>query len=68
MSKTSTSKILVSIAIVFLAGYIVITLSGNHIYAVWLLMIFFLTVAIGFRNYEILKGYPFTGMTLKRCA
>lgn len=62
MSKTSTSKILFSIAAVFLAGYIAVTLSENHIYAGWLLMIFFLLVAIGFRNYEILKGYAFTVM------
>ncbi len=62
MSKPQHLKFYFSIAIVFLAGYIVITLSDNHIYAVWLLMIFFLAVVIGLRNYEILKGYPFTVM------
>lgn len=62
MSKTSTPKILFSIAALFLAGYIATTLSDNHTYAGWLLMIFFLLVALGFRSYEILKGYSFTVM------
>lgn len=62
MSKTSTPKILFSIAALFLTGYIATTLSDNHTYAGWLLMIFFLLVALGFRSYEILKGYSFTVM------
>src|SRR5688572_4446493 len=62
MSKNSTSKILFSIAALFLAGYIATTLLEHHQYAGWLLMVFFLLVAIGFRSYEILKGYSFTVM------
>lgn len=38
------------------------TVLGWHEYAGWLLMLFFLLLALGFRGYEILKGYAFTIM------
>jgi BASS family bile acid:Na+ symporter len=62
MSKSSASKILFFASALFLVGYIATTVSGKHVYAGWFLMIFFLLVAMGFRNYEILKGYSFTVM------
>lgn len=62
MSKTSAPKFLFITAALFLAGYIAVTASESHTYAGWLLMISFLLVAIGFRRYEILKGYSFTVM------
>lgn len=62
MSKTSNSKILFFIAAFFLIGFIAATFLEQHNYAGLLLMISFLLVAIGFRSYEILKGYSFTVM------
>jgi BASS family bile acid:Na+ symporter len=62
MSKSSTPKILFSVSALFLAGYVIATVAGVHHYAGWLLMAFFLLVALGFRSYEILKGYSFTVM------
>jgi bile acid:Na+ symporter, BASS family len=62
MSKSSTPKILFSVSALFLAGYVIATVGGVHHYAGWLLMAFFLLMALGFRSYEILKGYSFTVM------
>jgi bile acid:Na+ symporter, BASS family len=62
MSTTTTPKILFSIAALFLIGYVTATVLESHSYAGWLLMAFFLLVALGFRSYEILKGYAFTVM------
>lgn len=62
MQKTSTSKVLFFFAGFFLIGYIGATAYQAHDYAGWLLMGFFLTMAIGFRHYELLKGYSFTVM------
>ena len=62
MLKRSTSRILFCAAAVLMVGYVATTLSENSIYAGWLLMIFFLMVALGFRGYEVLRGYSFTVM------
>src|SRR5688500_12700144 len=62
MQKTSTSKVLFFLAGFFLIGYIGATVYHAHEYAGWLLMGFFLVMAIGFRRYELLKGYSFTVM------
>lgn len=62
MPKTATSKILFFTAAFFLVGFIAATYLEYHTYAGILLMAFFLLVALGFRGYEILKGYSFTIM------
>ncbi len=47
-------------AAVCLGVYIFLTVSDNHSIAGWALMGFFLMLALGFRGYELLKGYAFT--------
>lgn len=42
--------------------YAIITLQGKHEYGGWVLMSAFFMLAIGFRQYELLKGYSFTVM------
>jgi bile acid:Na+ symporter, BASS family len=50
------------LAALFLVCFIGITLTGNHAYAGWCLMGFFLFLALAFRSHEILKGYAYTIM------
>lgn len=57
-----SSNILFLAAGLLLTGYVITTLMGQHAYAGWLLMLFFVFVALGFRQYELLKGYSFTVM------
>jgi bile acid:Na+ symporter, BASS family len=61
-SQTPKRFVLFTIAAIFLITYTVVTLLGEHEYAGWLLMFFFVTLALGFRQYELLKGYSFTIM------
>ncbi len=56
------STILFLIAGAFLVGYIITSVLGAHDSAGWLLMLFFLSVSVGLRQYELLKGYSFTVM------
>ena len=58
----SKRHILFLVAGLSLIGYAIVTLRGEHEYAGWLLMFFFLMIALGFRQYELLKGYSFTVM------
>ncbi|MGC3943141.1 MAG: bile acid:sodium symporter family protein [Chryseolinea sp.] len=58
----SKRHILFLVAGLALIGYTIVTLRGEHEYAGWLLMFFFLMIALGFRQYELLKGYSFTVM------
>lgn len=58
----SKRYLLFLIAGVFLIAFITVTLRGEHNFAGWLLMLFFLMVALGFRQYELLEGYSFTVM------
>jgi BASS family bile acid:Na+ symporter len=58
--NTERSKVFFILAALTLAGYVAVTLGGAHAYGGWLLMIFFLFVALAFRGYELLKGYSFT--------
>jgi BASS family bile acid:Na+ symporter len=56
------SKILIFLSGIFLVAYIITTPVGLHQYAGWLLVGFFVSLAVLFRGYEILKGYSFTIM------
>lgn len=47
---------------IFLTAFIIISFIGYHQYAGWLLMGFFLFLALTFRSHEILKGYAYTIM------
>lgn len=48
------------LAVVFLIAYIVVSIASLHDLAGWLLVGFFVSVAITFRSYELLKGYSYT--------
>jgi BASS family bile acid:Na+ symporter len=54
------SRYLFIAAFVFLAIYFIITVMQHHSYAGWVLMGFFICLAIAFRGYELLKGYSYT--------
>jgi BASS family bile acid:Na+ symporter len=62
ISKIFTARLFFLLAGIFLIGYIAATFQEAHEYAGWLLMVFFLLVALGFRSYELLRGYSFTVM------
>jgi BASS family bile acid:Na+ symporter len=59
MTKTR-AKVLFSFAALALIGFLTASLNNAHQYAGWLLMGFFVCVALGFRSFELLKGYSFT--------
>jgi bile acid:Na+ symporter, BASS family len=56
------SNILYLLSCIFLAAYLALTFADHHTYAGWLLMGFFVLIAMAFRGHEILKGYTFTIM------
>ncbi|HEY0740471.1 MAG TPA: bile acid:sodium symporter family protein [Chryseosolibacter sp.] len=56
------SKILLLISLVLAILFGVSTYLGQHTVAGWWLILFFLTIALRFREHEILKGYSFTVM------
>lgn len=60
--NSTVSKIYFFTAAFFFVLFVIATMSGAHEYAGWLLMGSFLALALGFRGYELLKGYSFTIM------
>ncbi|HWK99399.1 MAG TPA: hypothetical protein VNQ55_05610, partial [Parapedobacter sp.] len=62
MASKKISNLLFSLGAVALLGYIIATVQQAHDYAGWLLMSFFLFIAIGFRFIPVLKGFFFTVM------
>lgn len=62
VSKKNLPKLLFILSGIFLAAFTTATLRNQHEYAGWLLMGFFLALAVGFRYYSLLKGYSFTVM------
>ena len=61
MQKTS-SKIALIFTVIFLLGFLITTFQGLHEYVGWLLVLFFASLALFFRGFELLKGYVFTIM------
>jgi len=53
-------KVLLVLAILSLTGYGISTAQQSHQHAGWMLMAFFVFVALVFRQFEWLKGYAFT--------
>jgi bile acid:Na+ symporter, BASS family len=49
-------------AVVFFMAYILVSTLGVHDYAGWILMLFFVSLALAFREHELLKGYSYTIM------
>lgn len=62
MSNKAASKPIFFFAGLSLIGYIISIFIDAYQFDGWLLMAFFLLIAIGFRQFEILKGYSFTVM------
>src|SRR5690349_16099739 len=60
MSKFINSKVLFLLAAIAFIGFLATTFIGIHEYAGWLLMTFFVFIALAFRQYELLRGYSFT--------
>ena len=56
------TRIFLILTVIFLVAFIVTTFVGRHNYAGLLLVLFFGSLALFFRGYEILKGYAFTIM------
>lgn len=57
--QKKTSRLLFLIALVAFIIYLVTTISGSHDVAGWILVSFFILVAIGLRAYPLLKGYSY---------
>jgi bile acid:Na+ symporter, BASS family len=53
-------RVLSVLAILSLTGYAFSTVQQSHQHAGWMLMAFFVFVALAFRQFEWLKGYAFT--------
>jgi BASS family bile acid:Na+ symporter len=54
------AKVLFAVAALALVGFLIASINNAHQYAGWLLMGFFVCIALGFRSFELLKGYSFT--------
>ena len=53
-------RVVVVLAVISLAGFGIATIRESHQHAGWMLMTFFVFVALAFRQFEGLKGYAFT--------
>src|SRR5690349_48591 len=58
-SNTSTKGFYIP-AIIFLLAYIVITILQMHDWGGWMLMLFFISLAIAFRDNKVLRGLSYT--------
>lgn len=64
MTLVKKATLFYGVALAALAAYIFITWSGRHHWAGWALMLFFLNIALAFRNSKTLKGFSYTIMIL----
>ena len=62
MPKAAVSTYFYLTALGFMGGYIGTLLAGNHALSGWLLMLFFLFLALAFRRHEKLKGFAYSIM------
>lgn len=60
LSKKSGYNFFYVAAVIFLLGYAIVSLQQRHEWAGWLLMLFFICLAIAFRSKKLLKGLSFT--------
>ncbi len=60
LSKKSGYNFFYVAAVIFLLGYTIVSLQQRHEWAGWLLMLFFICLAIAFRSKKLLKGLSFT--------
>jgi len=64
MTSKKTSLIFYTIAAVCLLVYLVMLIQDNHDWGGWLLLVFFISLAIAFRSNQFLKGLSYTLMIL----
>src|SRR6266498_4270296 len=64
MQKNKTPFIFYSLSAVLVLLYIVVLITKRHEWGGWILMLFFVSLAIAFRNNRFLKGLSFTLMIL----
>ena len=62
MNKKTVYNIFYLVAAFLLVAWIVVTFQQLHKWGGWLLMLFFLFLAIAFRGHKILKGFSYTVM------
>ena len=62
MNKKSVYNFFYILASIFLIAWIFVSLQGFHNWGGWLLMLFFLSIAIAFRGHKFLKGFSYTLM------
>ena len=58
--KNKISRYFYVLSAIALISYIFMTVSQQHVYSGWLLMLFFFFLALAFRGNDILRGYSFT--------
>ena len=63
-AQSSYARIFYISAFVFLIGWLVVSLMGQHSWAGWPLALFFLCLGIGFRGSKVTKGFSFTVIIL----
>ncbi len=64
MITKKTSLIFYGLAAICLLIYLVLLIQNNHEWGGWLLMAFFISIAIAFRSNQFLKGLSYTLMIL----
>jgi BASS family bile acid:Na+ symporter len=64
MQTKRRSLILYGLSGLFLLLYLIILITNNHVWGGWVLLLFFTSLAIAFRNSRFLKGLSFTLMIL----
>jgi BASS family bile acid:Na+ symporter len=63
-AKRSVFSLFYVLATVFLLAYVAMTISSLHQFSGWLLMLFFVSLAIAFRGNKVLKGLSYTVIIL----
>ncbi len=62
MNKKSVYNLFYLLAAIFLVAWIFVAIKELHNWGGWLLMLFFLSIAIAFRGHKFLKGFSYTLM------
>lgn len=64
MAAANRAKLFYTLSIIALLAFSVVSFHQLHQYAGWLLMLFFLSIALAFRSSKTLKGFSYTVMIL----
>src|SRR5918997_1640542 len=60
MKRKSIYNVFYAVTAVFLLAWILVTVKELHSWGGWLLMLFFLGLAVAFRGHKFLKGFSYT--------